>query len=62
LVEAYRASGADWSWNVAHFDRLAGTDALRLGVEAGLGTEELTRGWTEATRAFETRRAPYLIY
>ena len=62
LVEAYRASGPDWSWQVAHFDRLAGTDALRLGLEAGLGLDELTAGWVEAGRAFEIQRTRYLIY
>ena len=35
LIEAYKASGEDWGWNIAHFDRLAGSDALRIGIEAG---------------------------
>lgn len=62
LVEAKRASGDRWSWAVAHFDRLAGTDALRLGVDGGLGAADLTTGWGEAARAFEVLRQPYLIY
>jgi uncharacterized protein YbbC (DUF1343 family) len=62
LVEAHRASGDAWSWNVSHFDRLAGTDALRLGIEAGEDLATLTEGWEAATREFEARRAPYLIY
>lgn len=62
LVEARRSSGDAWSWNVSHFDRLAGTDALRLGIEAGEGVEALTAGWTEELRAFEELRTPYLIY
>jgi uncharacterized protein YbbC (DUF1343 family) len=62
LVEARRASGDDWAWLVAHFDRLAGTDTLRLGLEAGLGLEELADGWAEAAQDFDARRAPYLIY
>jgi uncharacterized protein YbbC (DUF1343 family) len=62
LVEAYRASGGNWVWQEAHFDRLAGTDRLRLGVEAGLDPTELTAGWAEATRAFERLREPYLLY
>jgi len=62
LIEAYRASGDDWSWNVAHFDRLAGTDALRLGIEAGEDLATLTEGWEASTRAFYARRGPYLIY
>lgn len=62
LIEAYRASGDDWSWNVAHFDRLAGTDALRLGIEAGEDLATLTEGWEASTSAFDARRGPYLIY
>ena len=62
LVETRRASGDRWSWNQAHFDRLAGTDSLRLGLEAGLGLEELTAGWPAQQAAFEVRRAPYLLY
>lgn len=62
LVETYRASGDRWSWRTAHFDRLAGTDALRLGIVAGRSVDELTGGWDEALDAFQARRRPYLIY
>jgi uncharacterized protein YbbC (DUF1343 family) len=62
LVEARRASGAEWSWNDAHFDRLAGTDALRLGLEGGMDAAALTTAWDEAASGFEARRAPYLLY
>jgi uncharacterized protein YbbC (DUF1343 family) len=62
LVESYRASGADWTWNVAHFDRLAGTDELRLGIAAGRDLQQLTEAWAEQIRTFEALREPYLIY
>jgi uncharacterized protein YbbC (DUF1343 family) len=62
LVEARRASGDRWTWATAHFDRLAGTDALRLGIDRGLAVPELVGGWAEARAAFETLREPYLIY
>jgi uncharacterized protein YbbC (DUF1343 family) len=62
LVETYRVSGDRWSWFVAHFDRLAGTDALRLGIESGAGFETLTAGWAPDLASFERLRAPYLIY
>lgn len=61
LVEARRASGARWGWT-GTMDRLAGTDDLRLGLEAGLGLDELTRGWDEELRRFEEMREPYLLY
>ncbi len=62
VLEAYRMSGDRWSWNVAHFDRLAGTDALRLGVEAGASLETLTGSWATELEAFRALRSPYLIY
>lgn len=62
VLEAYRQSGDRWAWNVAHFDRLAGTDALRRGIENGLAVDELTATWEGQLRAFEAMRQPYLIY
>jgi uncharacterized protein YbbC (DUF1343 family) len=62
LVEARRASGDRWSWTTAHIDRLAWTDALRLGIDQGLSVSELVAGWEGARAAFEAMRAPYLIY
>ena len=62
LVEARRASGSNWAWQTAHFDRLAGTDALRLGIEDGSSAEDLTRDWTSQATEFDLLRRPYLIY
>ena len=62
LVETYRMSGDRWEWRIAHFDRLAGTDALRIGIEAGDDLAALTASWSGALERFEELRAPYLIY
>lgn len=62
LVEARAAAGAEWSWNVAHFDRLAGTDALRLGIEAGAAPEALTADWPAQREAFLESAAPFRLY
>jgi uncharacterized protein YbbC (DUF1343 family) len=62
LRELRAMSGEEWEWRIGHFDRLAGTDRLRLGIEAGLPLEELTAGWDQGLAAFEQLRAPYLIY
>ena len=62
LLEAYAMSGDNWAWREAHFDRLAGTDALRLGIEAGQDFAALTAAWDEGVREFERLRRPYLIY
>jgi uncharacterized protein YbbC (DUF1343 family) len=50
------------AWNVAHFDRLAGTDALRQGIVAGTPFEQLTAEWEAQQAEFRRRRAPYLLY
>lgn len=76
LVEVYAAAqragrteepgvsteGGAWEWNATHFDRLAGTDALRLGIEAGEGLPELTAGWAAERAAFARLRVPVLLY
>ena len=62
LLETYSMSGNNWLWAEAHFDRLAGTDSIRLGIEAGLDFAELTSAWDSETQAFEQLRVPYLIY
>ena len=62
LIEARKLSGDRWEWNVAHIDRLAGTDRLRLGIEEGASLEQLTAGWAAEVEAFEQIRRPNLLY
>ena len=62
LIESYSASGDQWSWLEAHFDRLSGTDALRHAIEAGQGLDQITEGWASPLADFERLRAPYLLY
>jgi len=62
LLEARRMSGDRWEWRSAHFDRLAGTDRIRAGVEAGHDLDALRVGWDEALEAFLEMRDRYLIY
>jgi len=61
LVEARRLHPERWAW-LGTFDRLAGTDRLRSGIDAGEGVDALTAEWSAAIRDFERRRAPYLLY
>jgi uncharacterized protein YbbC (DUF1343 family) len=62
LVEARALSGDRWRWNVAHFDRLAGTDQVRLMIDAGRTAAEITAPWAAQLAAFESMRARHLIY
>ena len=62
LVETRAMSSARWQWRSGHFDRLAGTDQLRLAVEAGATYAELARAWGAGLDDFRARRLPYLLY
>lgn len=67
LIEtrAQARSGSDgdaWKWNETHFDRLAGTDQLRIGIETGLTLNELTALWTMQRDAFAEFRLEALLY
>jgi uncharacterized protein YbbC (DUF1343 family) len=55
-------SGTQWGWLQSHFDRLAGTDLLRLAIDAGAGADEIRSGWFEELDAFRRVREQYLIY
>ena len=62
LRELRDMSGDHWEWRIRHFDRLAGTDLIRLGIDDGLSVTEMREGWDEALERFQEMRAPYLIY
>ena len=62
LVEIKEMSREHWSWRPGHFDRLAGTDALRLALDDHAPFRELVKGWGEGLPAYLDRRRPYLLY
>jgi uncharacterized protein YbbC (DUF1343 family) len=62
LREIRDASGSRWAWRVGHFDRLSGTDRLRLGIEEGLSPEAIRESWEAELDAFRGLREAYLIY
>lgn len=43
-------------------DKLAGTDQLRLAIEAGRSAEEIKQSWQAGLKQFKQQRAPYLLY
>ncbi len=45
-----------------YFDKLAGTDELRLAILNGKNEEEIRSSWLEDIEQFETIRSKYLIY
>ena len=62
LAEIRGMSGEQWSWRRGHFDRLAGTDALRTAVNAGASYEELANGWGAELVEYLALRYQYLLY
>jgi hypothetical protein len=43
-------------------DKDWGTDTLRLGLQAGLGVDEILHQWLAGTGEFVAARQPYLLY
>jgi len=62
LVVARRLSGERWGWRADHFDRLAGTQELRLGVEQGRSWVQLAAEWAGGLDGFTALRQEYLLY
>ena len=53
---------AELRWNARHFDRLAGSSALRSALESGASPAAAVAGWAGSTAEFRERAAKYLIY
>lgn len=65
-----------WIWNYYHnydkdkkqnffnsfFDKLAGTDQLRIQIESGISIEEIRKSWQKDLYEFDQKRQKYLIY
>ncbi len=51
-----------FKWRKAHFDRLCGTDQLRLAIEHNQPLEPLFDKWQKEVEAFSWLRKPYLLY
>ncbi|ALS31932.1 hypothetical protein PTRA_a0588 [Pseudoalteromonas translucida KMM 520] len=43
-------------------DKLAGTDKLRLAIEAGQSVQQIKQTWQAGLMQFKQQRAPYLLY
>ncbi len=62
LLAARRLSGDAWEWRVRHFDRLAGSDRLRIAIDRGAPLDDITSEWAADLAAFEALRRSYLLY
>ena len=57
----------DFAWRVPqggihNFDRLAGTDQIRLALDHGMPATELVASWTHDLQTFARTRQSYLAY
>jgi uncharacterized protein YbbC (DUF1343 family) len=63
LLAAVRTVHPDrFRWVPAHFDRLAGTDRLRLAIEAGEPPEAIVAAWTAGRAAWRRELDGILLY
>lgn len=62
LIEIQEAHADSLRFRESHFDRLAGTDRLRLDLLAGRSLEDITGPWAERRATFERMREPHLLY
>lgn len=62
LAELQALHGDSLTFSVRHFDRLAGTDRLRLALLEGRPAAEITADWNAQLERFEALRRKYLLY
>jgi len=65
LIEAYHAfeKNSEVFFTASDFmDKLAGTDRLRLAIQAGASEADIRESWRIGLTNFKRRRAPYLLY
>ena len=62
LLEAYEAFPRKGDFFTPYFDKLAGTDALRIQVLAGWDEQRIRESWQEALEEYRAKRSNYLLY
>ena len=64
LMEMFTKTGGKESFftSPSFFDKLAGTDGIRLGLLAGKSETEIRASWEPALRTYKEMRKRYLIY
>jgi uncharacterized protein YbbC (DUF1343 family) len=58
----WRAKAYEFVDKIPAVDLLAGTDAIRKGIEAGASLDDLARRWPRDEGAFMEERSAYLLY
>ncbi|MDI7248076.1 MAG: DUF1343 domain-containing protein [Bacillota bacterium] len=61
ILEMYPAQ-ATWAYGGSHFDRLMGTDQVRLLLQKGTSARDIVASWQADLEAFRKVRTRYLLY
>ena len=62
IIECYNKSSEKENFFTLNFDKLAGTDKLRLKIISGMSAEKISETWTEGLVEFQKIREKYLLY
>lgn len=65
FISAYQkltANNQEFFECAGFMDKLAGTDKLRLAIEAGQTEQQIKQSWQADLSTFKRKRAPYLLY
>ena len=65
LINAYATlnkDNVDFFERAGFMDKLAGTNKLRLAIEAGQSAAQIKQSWQRGLTQFKAQRAPYLLY
>lgn len=57
-----RIHSGHFQWAERHFDRLAGSEEVRSGIDRDRPVEEMLEGWEEELAAFEKERRDFFLY
>ena len=62
IIECYNKSSEKENFFTLNFDKLAGTDKLRLKIISGMSAEKISETWKEGLVEFQKIREKYLLY
>jgi uncharacterized protein YbbC (DUF1343 family) len=62
LIELYKQDINKTAYFNTFFDKLAGTDQLRLQIISGKSEEEIRQSWQEGLLKYKAMRRKYLLY
>lgn len=62
LIEMYKALGNKPGFFTGSFDKLAGSDELRIQIQSGMSEQKIRESWEPGLKEFKKMRRKYLLY